>query len=111
MKNVLFLLVEVFWLQPRQSTRRRGGGGAKRLLGGEECDLSRARKRGGRRRGRGREVEGSPRHRMIAGESPIGRGASVSAPLPPLSLQQAWPYVCLSLIFIFIYILCLYIDR
>lgn len=51
-----------------------------------------------------REVEGSPRHRMTAGESPKGRGASLSAPLLPLSLHQAWPPVCLAVTHIFIYI-------
>lgn len=62
-----------------------------------------------------REVEGSPRHRMTAGESPKGRGASLSAPLLPLSLHQAWPPVCLAVthifIYIYIYIFFIYIDK
>lgn len=67
----------------KRRIKRRGRG---------ECDLSRGRGRGGGRKRRmrmRREVGGSPRHRMTAGESPKGRGASVSAPpastLPPTS--------------------------
>lgn len=88
-------------LKPRQ--RRRG------LRGEEgECDLSRGRGRGGgrkRRRRRMREVEGSPRHRMTAGESPKGEGPVYQLPCPhsPFNKPDLMS-VCLSYIDLYLYI-------
>lgn len=82
--------------------------GRMRLRGGEERGVTWVGTEGeegaGRRRKR-REVEGSPRHRMTAGESPKGEGPVYQLPCPHSPFNKPdLTSVCLSYIYIYIFI-------
>lgn len=73
----------------------------------------------GRKRRRMREVEGSPRHRMTAGESPMGEGPVYQLPCPHSPFNKpGLMSVCLSYLYrerdtvdryIYIYILTIFV--